>query len=197
MNRLEKQIHFINEIEKLKTVKRQNLTLDDNRQENSAEHSWHLAMMAMMLIEQCQSSEVDQLRVIKMLLIHDLVEIYDGDTFLFDDEARRIARKKEALALEKLASILPEDQATELKALWNEFELNESEEAKFATSLDALQPLLNHLITSPRNYNPHNLEVKRVIQKKENIKLNTPKLWSIVEETIKKSVEKGLYNALQ
>jgi len=194
MNRLDKQINFINEIEKLKVVKRQNLTLDNKRQENSAEHSWHLAMMAMTLLEQCQSPEVNQLRVIKMLLIHDLVEIYDGDTFLYDDEARSIASQKEELALIKLVSLLPEDQADEFTKLWYEFELSETEDAKFAGSLDALQPLLNHLITAPNNYNPHNIKVEKVIQRKELIKRNTPKLWSIVEETISKSVEKGLYD---
>jgi len=193
MNRLDKQINFINEIEKLKAVKRQNLTLDNKRQENSAEHSWHLAMMAMTLLEQCESPEVNQLRVIKMLLIHDLVEIYDGDTFLYDEEARSIASQKEELALKKLVSLLPEDQANEFTKLWYEFELSETEDAKFAGSLDALQPLLNHLVTAPNNYNPHNIKVEKVIQKKELIKRNTPKLWSIVEETISKSVEKGLY----
>lgn len=193
MNRLDKQINFINEIEKLKAVKRQNLTLDNKRQENSAEHSWHLAIMAMTLMEQCESPEVNQLRVIKMLLIHDLVEIYDGDTFLYDEEARSIASQKEELALKKLVSLLPEDQANEFTKLWYEFELSETEDAKFAGSLDALQPLLNHLVTAPNNYNPHNIKVEKVIQKKELIKRNTPKLWSIVEETISKSVEKGLY----
>ena len=193
MNRLEKQINFINEIEKLKAVKRQNLTVDDNRPENSAEHSWHLAMMAITLIEHCQPVEIDQLRIIKMLLIHDLVEIYDGDTFLYNDEARIIATKKEEIALKQLVSILPEDQAIEITQLWMEFEQGKTEDAKFAESLDALQPLLNHLVTAPENYNPHNIEVSKVMAKKEVIKMNTPKLWSIVEETVEKSVEKGLY----
>lgn len=193
MKRLNMQIKFINEIEKLKAIKRQNFTLDSQRQENSAEHSWHLSIMAMVLIDQCNLVELDQLRIIKMLLIHDLVEIYDGDTFLYDDEARIIASKKEELALKKLVSILPEDQAKEFVDLWIEFELAETEEAKFASSLDALQPLLNHLITAPENYNPHNLKVKDVLRKKELIRRNTPKLWAIVEDTIIKSVEKGLY----
>ncbi|MBS7528781.1 HD domain-containing protein [Fusibacter paucivorans] len=122
MNRLNMQINFINEIEKLKTVKRQNLTLDNQRQENSAEHSWHLAVMAMVLMEQCSVEGLNQLTIIKMLLIHDLVEIYDGDTFLFDEKARLEASKKEEAALKKLVSILPEDQAESIVNLWHEFE---------------------------------------------------------------------------
>lgn len=147
----------------------------------------------MTLIEHCQQTEIDQLKVMKMLLIHDLVEIYDGDTFLYDEVARNNAVKKEELALKKLTSILPENQASELVDLWQEFELEQTEESKFASSLDALQPLLNHLLTAPDNYNPHNIEISKVLDKKEKIKVNTPELWSVVEETIEKSVKKGLY----
>ncbi|MDK2865935.1 MAG: hypothetical protein PWP51_755 [Clostridiales bacterium] len=131
MNRLNMQINFINEIEKLKTVKRQNLTLDNQRQENSAEHSWHL------------------------------VEIYDGDTFLFDEKTRLEASKKEV--------------------------------AKFARSLDALQPVLNYLITAPENCNPYDLKAEDVIKKKAFIQQHTPKLWSVVEDAISESIKKGLY----
>ncbi|MTI66992.1 MAG: HD domain-containing protein [Firmicutes bacterium] len=193
MNRIKKQIKFIKEIEKLKVIKRQNLTLDDERPENSAEHSWHLSLMAMVLLEQSDASGLDQLKIIKMLLIHDLVEIYDGDTFLYDDEARSSASDKEEKALKKLVSILPDDQAVEFVDLWLEFELGETEEAKFASSLDALQPIINHLLTAPKNYNPHKIKVENVFKKKELIKTNTPKLWSIVKDTIEMSVEKGLY----
>lgn len=193
MERLNKQIDFINEVEKLKAIKRQNLTLDNQRPENSAEHSWHLAIMAMVLIEQSRTRDLDQLKVIKMLLIHDLVEISAGDTFLYDEDKRDQAHMNEKMALDRLEAILPSDQGKELLELWNEFELGESEEARFAKSLDALQPLLNHLITAPENYNPHKIKNKKVMEKKSFIQNDTPKLWPIVEETVKKSIAKGLY----
>lgn len=193
MQRLDRQINFITEIEKLKAIKRQNFTLDSQRQENSAEHSWHISIMAMVLLEQYNSIQLNQLKILKMLLIHDLGEIYDGDTFLYDDEARVIANEKEEIALKQLLSTLPNDQAKELFELWIEFEHGETEEAKFAQSIDALQPLLNHFITAPENYNPHDLKVQEVLRKKEIIKRNTPMLWTIAEEVIRKSVQKGLY----
>lgn len=193
MQRLDKQIEFIKEIEKLKTITRQNLTLDNQRHENSAEHSWHIAIMAMLLSEHSQSPELDQLRVIKMLLIHDLVEIYAGDAFLYDEHARKLAKENEPIALEKLVSILPEDQAEEFITLWNEFEEGKTPEAQFATSLDALQPLLNHSITAPDNHNPHNLSKKEITAKKAFINDNTPKLWAVAEDAINKCVDKGLW----
>ncbi len=194
MNRLEKQISFIKEIEKLKTVKRQNSTLDNNRPENSAEHSWHLAMMAMLLMDSAKDENIDQLKVIKMLLVHDLVEIYAGDAFLFDEEERSEAHKKEETALIKLTSLLPEDQANEIEDLWMEFEQKKTEESKFADSLDALQPLLNHLQTAKENDNPHGIKIEQVYEKKKKILTNTPKLWDIAEDTIKKSEKRGLYS---
>ena len=196
MQRLDKQINFIVEIEKLKTIKRQNFTLDSQRQENNAEHSWHLSIMAMVLLEQYTSVQLNQLKIIKMLLIHDLGEIYDGDTFLYDD-SRVIAREKEEIALKQLLSNLPNDQAKEFFELWIEFEQGETEEARFAQSIDALQPLLNHFITAPENYNPYDLKVQEVLRKKEVIKRNTPKLWTIAEDVIRKSVHKGLYNGTE
>ncbi len=193
MNRLSMQIAFIDEIEKLKTIKRQNLTLDQGRAENSAEHSWHLAVMAIVLQEYAISDDIDIFKVIKMLLIHDLVELYDGDTFLYDDEAKLKAEKKEKRALEKLMNILPDDQEEEFKNIWYEFETRETNEALLANALDALQPILNHRLTGVNDYNPYHLTVERILEKKQVIKRYTPKLWVIVEEAMKESVERGLY----
>lgn len=193
MNRLKMQIAFIDEIEKLKTIKRQNLTLDNGRPENSAEHSWHLAVMAIILNEYSTTNELDILKVIKMLLIHDLVEIYDGDTFLFDDDARDLAVGAEKKALVKLTNLLPEDQATDMKNIWYEFEEEESDEALFAKALDALQPVLNHRLTGIEDFNPHKLTVGRILDKKQIIKKYTPDLWEVVEEALRQSVERGLY----
>lgn len=193
MNRLQMQIEFIDEMEKLKTIKRQNLTLDQGRQENSAEHSWHIAIMALVLNEYSISSQLDLLKVIKMLLIHDTVEIYAGDTFLFDNNARDTATDNEMKALEKLITLLPEEQGAEMKSMWYEFEYEKTDEAKFAKALDALQPLLNHRLTAKKDFNPHKLTVDMIIEKKYIIKKYTPDLWTVVEETIEQGVEKGLY----
>lgn len=193
MNRLQMQIAFMDEIEKLKTIKRQNLTLDQGRAENSAEHSWNLAVMAMVLNEYSVADRLDLLKVLKMLLIHDLVEIYAGDVFAFDDEAREAVSDKEEKALEKLMDLLPEDQAKDMKCIWHEFEKEESDEAKFSKALDVLQPMINHRLTAPKNFNPHGLTVSRILEKKQIIKTYTPDLWVAVEKIVKESLEKGLY----
>ncbi|MEM0993689.1 MAG: HD domain-containing protein [Bacteroidota bacterium] len=192
MKTLEGQIEFINELEKLKTVKRRNLTLDGRRPENSAEHSWHLAMMVPILASY-NKSEVDQLKVIKMLLIHDLGEIYVGDTWVFDKSNKDEIHRKELEAFKQLISHLPPDQRAELLGLFTEFEAQASNEAKFAKVLDAIQPLINHLYVTDKNENPDRIKVSMVLEKKAFIKDYAPKLWSLVEETINKSVQKGLY----
>lgn len=193
MEDLHRQIDFILETEKLKTVKRQNMTLDNGRPENSAEHSWHLAVMALVLFETAGSYRLDRFRVIKMLLVHDLAEIYAGDTWLFDDEERENAAVKEKTALEKLLGLLPEVQADELMSLWGEFETGKSAEAQFARSLDALQPLLTHLRIAPDGFNPWHLKAETVLSKKRFIEKAAPALWPLVEQTVQKSIERGLY----
>ncbi|WP_105620070.1 HD domain-containing protein [Vallitalea okinawensis] len=193
MNDLEKQINFIKEIELLKTVKRQNLTLDDMRQENSAEHSWHLAMMAMVLVKGNSISDESLLKIIKLLLIHDLGEIYDGDTFLYDDEAREKSKSLEEKAVIRLAGMLPREGEEEILGLWKEYEERSTYEAKIAGALDSLQPLLNHSITAPDEQNPYGLEENQVIDKKKHIKDDMPELWPVAKETIEKCVDKGLF----
>ncbi len=193
MEDIKKQLEFINEIEKLKCVERHNHTLDNNRPENSAEHSWHTAIMAMILFDK-NNKNLDQLKIIKMLLIHDIVEIYAGDAFLFDDSARNEAGEKEEKAMEKLKALLPAESGNELESLWNEFEERKTHNAKYAASLDGLQPLLNHLHVKDKNFNPDNITEAMVYEKKSYIKDFSPELWPIVEETISKSKKKGLYS---
>lgn len=192
MEDIKKLINFINEIEKLKCIKRRNHTLDNRRLENSAEHSWHVSLMAILLFNK-SDRDIEQLKVIKMLLIHDLVEIYAGDAFLFDDNAREEAIEKEEISLQKLLKLLPEEQSIELESLWREFELKETDEAKFANSLDGLHPLLNHYHVQERDFNPDNITFDQVMSKKSFIKEFSPKLWPITEEIILKSRDKGLY----
>lgn len=193
MNDLTMIMDFIGELEKLKKVKRRNMTLDDGRFENSAEHSWHLAMMALVLADEFSINDASLLKIIKMLLVHDLGEIYTGDTFLFDEKARAQAYKKEQEDVNKLFARLPSKQQTSMHAIWTEFENGTTYEARFAASLDGLQPLLNHSITAPVDYNIDNIKVSQVYEKKYFIKTNTPALWPIAEEAIEKCIQKGLF----
>ncbi len=193
MTDLEKKVLFLGEIEKLKQIKRDNLTLDDSRPENPAEHSWHVSLMAMILFDERNESYLDQLKVLKMLLVHDLVEVYAGDTSIFSQVDKAKTHQKEEDSLLKLAKLLPMNLEDEIISLWNEFESMETEEAKFARSLDALQPLMNHYFVAPTDYNPNSLTKEEVYAKKEFIKDCTPRLWPLVEEIIEKSAKKGLY----
>lgn len=193
MERLNQQIAFIREIEKLKTVKRQNLTLDNGRFENSAEHSWHISVMAMVLMEDSGLEIMDQYRVIQMLLIHDLVEIYAGDAFLYDESARQAAAKKEGAALEKLMALLPEDQGERFRKLWLEFEECTTQASRFAKALDGFQPVLNHQMTAPDGRNPYGLTVTQVLKKKQFITDYAPTLWPKVLEAVEDCVSRGIY----
>ena len=185
---LNEQISFIREVEKLKGVNRANRTVD-GRYENSAEHSWHVALMAL-LLEEHANHPIDMLKVVKLLLIHDIVEIDAGDTWLYEtnQESKLDAETK---AADRLFSLLPSDQKEEYLNLWNEFENRLSEEAKFASAIDGIQPLLNHLLTG----NPEDgiIPVEKVWSKKKYINEYAPKLWGLVEELIVESKSKGLY----
>ena len=183
-----RQIDFICEIEKLKGVNRANRTLD-GRRENTAEHSWHVALMALLLQEHA-ATELDMLKVVTMLLIHDIVEIDAGDTWLYDpNQADKLAA--ETSAAERLYALLPEAQHHEYLDLWREFEAQASDEARFAAAIDGLQPLLNHLLTG--NTRDGVVAIDQVYEKKAFIKDHAPHLWELVEKLIEKSVERGLY----
>lgn len=179
---------FLKEVEKLKTVTRGNKTLD-GRQENSAEHSWHVSLMAVLLADYA-STELDVLKTIKMLLIHDVVEIDAGDTWLYNEE---FAEKlhAEALAADRIFDLLPKETALEYRNLWQEFEARESNEAKFASAIDGIQPLLNHIITGQAS--DGTIPVDLVWERKAYIKEFAPKLWAKVEQFVNESVAAGLY----
>ena len=190
--KLVQQMNFINEIEKLKIVYRQNGVVGGARQENSAEHSWHIAIMAFTLQEYAEK-DIDILRVIKMLLIHDLVEIYAGDVFLYDDAGRDKIKIQEKKAADKLFGLLPDDQSREFNGLWNEYEQAATKEAKYALVLDNLQPILNHYYTRNQNIKGKKLKKSQVINKKRCIKEYSEELWAFALETIDKSVAIGLF----
>lgn len=194
MKNISRQIEFLLELEKLKLVSRFNRVIGGARAENSAEHSWHLAMMAILLIDHSGIEGVDLLKVLKMLLIHDIVEIDNGDVFLYDEQKRAHSVSAEQLAAERIFGILPQVQAGELMDLWQEFEARTTPEARFAASLDALQPLMNYLLTCEPNSNEANLTRTKVLAKKAFIQNVSPVLWEVAMDFIDRSVEKGLYH---
>lgn len=191
MKRLKEQLSFCNELEKLKSVTRHNRTLD-NRFENSAEHSWQVALVAVLLREY-YDAELNMERVLELLLIHDLGEIYAGDTWVFDDSKKNTSSQRELNSISKSLTQLPNDQKEDILNLWKEFEFGVSSEARYARVIDALVPLINHLEVSEENYNPDNITAQMVLQKKEFIKNESEKLWRLTKELIEESVEKGLY----
>ena len=162
MDKLKKQMDFLMEIDKLKNIFRQSLLSVDNRRENDAEHSWHLCMYAVVL-EEYAPEGTDLLRAIKMMLVHDLVEIYAGDTYLYDVKGNETKAQRESEAAEKLYAILDKEQCEELKGYWLEFERNDTPEAKFANSLDRLQPIMLNYITRGEKWHVNNVTKAQVI----------------------------------
>ena len=191
MSNLKNSVDFIKEIEKLKSVTRFNRTLD-GRFENSAEHSWQGAIAAIVL-QDYYPEKLKMEKVISMLLIHDLGEIYAGDTWVFDDERKVHSHDRELESIEKTMSLLPEEKYLNMKNLWLEFEKGQSAESRYARVIDALVPLINHLEVSELNYNPDNISAEMVLEKKKFIKSESEELWKLTEDLIQESVERGLY----
>jgi len=189
--RLEKQIGFIVEIDKLKKVLRQTLLTDFERRENSAEHSWHLALMAIFLAEHAKE-KVDLPKVVKLVLIHDLVEIDAGDTYCYDDEGNLDKNEREQKAADRIFNLLPGEQAVELRALWDEFEARETPEARFANSLDRFQPLLFNHVTNGQSWVEHQISQEQVLDRNSPIEDGSETLWGYSKGMIDQAVEKGL-----
>ena len=189
--RLNQQLAFLFEVDKMKNIMRQTVLVDRSRQENSAEHSWHFALMAVTFFEYNQLEGVDLNRVIKMALVHDVVEIYAGDTFAYDIEANKEKEQREQLAADKLFSLLPNDQAKEFRSLWEEFDEMKTPDAIYATAIDRLQPFLNNSVTSGHSWAKHNVTLPQVYDRMDPVRIATPVLWAHVEEVIFKSLDKG------
>ncbi|MFQ4141015.1 HD domain-containing protein [Chlorogloeopsis sp. ULAP02] len=189
-NRLTKQIQFIIEIDKLKQILRQTLLTDGSRQENSAEHSWHIAVMAIALAEYAPDG-VDIFRVIKMLLIHDLVEIDAGDTFCYDVEGNCSKTDRETEAAERLFGLLPADLGNELRFLWEEFEASETPTAKFAAALDRIQPLLHNQQTQGGTWRIHGVTRDRVMKRIAPVEVGAPELWAFIQKLVEDCVAAG------
>ncbi len=192
--KLAQQLQFIVEIDKLKNILRQNLITDASRRENSAEHSWHLAMMAIVLVEYAPP-EVDLLRVIKMLLVHDLVEIDAGDTFCYDAQGNEDKNLRELQAADRLFGLLPPEQSPEIRAIWDEFEAQQTAEAQFATVLDRLQPFLQNQQTQGGTWRIHNITPQQIEKRMAPIQAFAPALWQIIETGLEASIKAGYISA--
>ena len=188
---LEQQIQFIIEIDKLKQIYRRTYLMDSSRRENDAEHSWHLAMMAMLLKDSAESQNLDIFHIVKMVLIHDIVEIDAGDTYLYDEKAALDKEEREQEAADRLFGLLPDEQGRELRALWDEFEEKTTPEAKFATSLDRFQPLLHNYTTKGKSWQEHGVTSDKVLKRCSEIQIGSPTLWKYAEGLIHQAVEKG------
>jgi len=190
LNRLDQQIRFIIELDTLKSVLRQNYLIRQDRHENTAEHCWHLALMALLLAEYAES-EINLGHLLELLLIHDLVEIYAGDTYCYDEDVTQDQKEREAQAAEKLFGLLPLDQSTRLHELRNEFEEGRSSEARFATSLDRLMPLLLNYYTQGRSWKEHGITADLVLARNFLIREGSDQLWSFAQSIIEDSISKG------
>ncbi|HET7559768.1 MAG TPA: HD domain-containing protein [Limnochordia bacterium] len=191
VERLERQLAFIREIDKSKRVLRQTLLMDGSRRENDAEHAWHLAVMALVLAEHAKTPKLDLSRVVAMLLVHDLVEIDAGDTFAYDEVGAQDKAEREQRAADRLFALLPDDQGADLRSLWEEFEARATPEARFAASLDRLQPLMHNFATEGAAWRAHGVTADRVLARNRHVEEGSPALWALAQRIIAESVARG------
>ncbi len=191
-SRFKNQIEFILEVDKLKHVLRQTILMDRSRRENSAEHSWHIALLVPVLAEYSKDTDIDMLRVMKILVIHDLVEIDAGDTYCYDDQGREDQARREEIAADRIFGLLPADQATEFRALWDEFEERDTAESRFANALDRVQPFLHNYFTDGQTWQENNINSRQVHDRMRPVKDGAPDLWDYVNTLIEDAVKKGI-----
>lgn len=191
--RLQKQIAFIKEIDKVKNIFRQTYLADGTRKENDAEHSWHIALMAVLLKEYV-SEDVDVAKVMTMVLIHDLVEIDAGDTYAYDSEGAKSKREREVKAADRIFGILPEDQGMYFRELWEEFEAYETPDAKYAHLLDNFQPLLLNDASGGRSWNEHGVHKSQIYKRNEKVQETSQEIWNTIQEVVESHIAKGNIN---
>ena len=189
--RFRKQIEFILEADKLKHTLRRTILMNKSRRENSAEHSWHIALTVLVLSEYAQDKAIDVLRVVEMLLIHDLVEIDAGDTYCYDDQGREDQAHREEIAADRIFNILPEDQGRSFRTLWEEFEARETAESRLANALDRLQPFLLNYFTQGQSWQEHDVKSSQVVSRMRPVEDGSLFLWNYVKTLLDDAVTKG------
>ena len=188
--RLKKQLEFVYELDKLKSINRQTYIADGSKHENDAEHSWHLALMCMLLSEH-SNQEIDVLKTMSMVLIHDAVEVDAGDTYAYDETGNLSKREREVKAAERIFNILPEEQGKKVRALWDEFEEKETPESKFANALDRLQPIILNHLTDGRAWREHGVKKSQVHNRNKNVGEASKEFGELIDQIINFNVEKG------
>ena len=187
-SRIRRQVGFLAELDKLKQVLRRTSVIGSSRLENSAEHSWHLAIMAPLLAEHART-ELDLARVLQMLLVHDVVEIDAGDTFAFDAAANADKEERERRAADRLFGLLPPDQGASFRGLWDEFEAFETREARFANALDRFQALLLNVHNGGGTWKLHDISRERILARMDPIREGAPGLWPYVTAVVDQVME--------
>jgi len=188
--RFSRQIAFILEIDRLKTILRRSYLLDESRHENSAEHSWHLALMAMVLAEH-SNEPIDVGHVISMVLVHDLVEIDAGDTFCYDTTGLATQAERELAAAERIFGLLPEDQRGALRTLWEEFDARQTPDSRFAAALDRLMPMLHNYKTGGRSWREHGVQGEEVLARNAHMAEGSQTLWEYAQQFVHDAIERG------
>lgn len=188
---LNKLFDFFREIDKEKLIGRQTFLADGSRKENDAEHAWHMAIMAYLLAEYA-NEEIDVLKTIMMLLIHDLVEIDAGDTYAYDESGKATQRERELKAADRIFSLLPKEQGQKLRALWDEFEERETAEAKFARTMDNIQPMMLNDASDGLAWREHEVKLSQILKRNERTAEGSEALWEYAKENfIEPHVRKG------
>ena len=190
MDRMKQQIAFLMEIDKVKNIFRQTYLADGKRKENDAEHSWHLAIAAFLLKEYV-AEDVDVMKVMIMVLIHDLVEIDAGDTYAYDAEGAKTKRAREVAAADRIFGMLPEDQGGYFRELWDEFESYESDDAKFAHLLDNFQPLLLNHESNGKSWTEHHVKKSQIYKRNEKIEETSPEVWERMKQIVEEHIALG------
>lgn len=190
-SRLARQIEFIVEVDKLKEIFRQTINTQSRRPENDAEHSWALCLCVIVLAEHANTPTLDVLRVLKMVIIHDLVEIDAGDTFAYDTARMAHQHEREAIAADRIFGLLPPDQARDFRALWDEFEAKTTPEAKFAAAVDRFQPMLLNCRTQGAAWQRHGVTQDRVLARNQHIKEGCTELWTYAQAMVQTAVDAG------
>lgn len=189
MTRLEQQVSFIREIDKVKNIYRQTYLSDGERKENDAEHSWHIALMAVLLKEYVP--DADSARVMTMVLIHDLVEIDAGDTYAYDSAGAETKREREVAAADRIFGMLPEDQRDMFRELWEEFESYETSDAKFAHLLDNFQPLLLNDAAGGKSWAEHQVKRSQIYKRNERIVETSADIWEYMQAIVQENIVNG------
>ncbi|MBF1137384.1 MAG: HD domain-containing protein [[Eubacterium] sulci] len=189
-DRMRKQIEFAMLMDKQKNIFRQNHLADNSRRENDAEHAWHMAVMAY-LFREYANEDIDISKVILMCLIHDIVEIEAGDTYAYDEEAKKSQREREDIAKKHIFGMLPSDQGRELEALFDEFEAQETAEARFAKAMDNLQPVLLHEANGGGDWKEHEVTKEQIMRRQEKTRHGSEELFEVIKDIIDKHIAEG------